>query len=67
MTQQEVDHHRRADDGGFIPSPERPEAAVVTRTPWLIIGIASALGFTIGWCIASSAAPPSLRSKPTRR
>ncbi len=47
--QREADHHRWADDGGFIPAPETPAAATATRPPWRAIGVAVALGFAIGW------------------
>jgi hypothetical protein len=51
--QRESDHHRWADDGGFIPEPEaaRPVAAlkVVARNPWAAVGVAAGIGFVLGW------------------
>ena len=48
-TQREADHHRWADDGGFVPDLEVPLAVAGTRSPWRAIGVAAALGFAIGW------------------
>jgi hypothetical protein len=49
VVQSEADHHRWADDGGFIPAPETPAPAPATRPPWRAIGVAVALGFALGW------------------
>jgi hypothetical protein len=47
--QREADHHRWGDDGGFIPETELPRTPAPTRSPWREIGIATAVGFAIGW------------------
>jgi hypothetical protein len=47
--QHEADHHRWADDGGFIPETEIPRTPAATRSPWPAIGIAAAVGFAVGW------------------
>ena len=52
--EREADHHRWADDGGFIPAPEIPAPIVATRSPWRAIGVTAALGFAIGWLTAPS-------------
>ena len=50
--QREADHHRWADDGGFIPEAETPGPPVPTRSPWRAVGIAAAIGCAIGWLTA---------------
>lgn len=47
--QREADHNRWADDGGFIPEAEAPRTLAPTRSPWRAVGIASAIGFAVGW------------------
>lgn len=49
VAQKERDHHRWADDGGFIPGVEAPRTAAPAWSPWRSIGIAAAIGFAIGW------------------
>ena len=54
-TLRESDYQRWADDGGFIPKPEatRSVAAlnVIARIPWAAIGVATGIGFALGWLI----------------
>ena len=45
--QQDADHQRWADDGGFTPDPHVP--AATTRSPWVAVGVAAAIGFALGW------------------
>lgn len=51
--QHESDHHRWADDGGFIPEPVvvQPEAGIkaLVRTPWAMLAVCATLGFAVGW------------------
>ena len=51
--QRESDHHRWADDGGYIPEMEagRPVVAlgIVARNPWVAVGVAAGIGFALGW------------------
>jgi len=49
--QRESALHRWADDGGFIPEAARPATALarVPRNPWVAVGIAVGIGFTLGW------------------
>jgi hypothetical protein len=49
--QQEADLQRWADDGG-APSMGRAgqaRAADRPRSPWVAVGVAVAVGFTLGW------------------
>lgn len=47
--QHEADHHRWADDGGFIPEMELPSTPAAARSAWRAIVIAAAVGFAFGW------------------
>jgi ElaB/YqjD/DUF883 family membrane-anchored ribosome-binding protein len=47
--QRESAYNRWADDGGHTPDPEVTDAIGFTRSPWLAVGVAAALGFAIGW------------------
>lgn len=49
--QRESALHRWADDGGFIPDVMQSASAIATvpRNPWVAVGIAIGIGFTIGW------------------
>ena len=48
----ESDHQRWADDGGFTPDSQSHGAQTLIaddRFPWSAVGIATALGFALGW------------------
>jgi hypothetical protein len=49
--QQEADLQRWADDGGAPPTgrPGQVRATERPRPPWVGVGVAVAVGFTLGW------------------